>query len=293
MSDLLNGLHIVIDALTWPTQHHTPRWTWSADRRNRNKIRLPDHTVSVPGLLTQLAALAFPLTVDGDAQGGARGIPESREPGNPRALVAYVDIVVDARRWAAHLGIGRRTASTNLEQVAALRAEGDRLAAAGWPGMARLAYDDAGRRRHLPGPAAYTTVRALLGAAPSAPRHEQVQLLGDAGGWLGRCEEITGAVAADPMLTVPCPDLTCQARTLRVDLAEHTVRCLSCGSRWAKQEDDSTGSLSSLAAYVVRYRQRSQDAADAAWAEARRRRAASYGWRDTSTGNQQVAGDAG
>lgn len=114
MSDFLPSLADVVDALTNPSQHRTPRHKWSTDRRNRNKIRLKDHVVVLPGLLTQLAALAFPLGVDGEEGAGGQAIPQSRPPGNPRALTAWLDIHIAATRWTVHLGVGSRDTMTGM-----------------------------------------------------------------------------------------------------------------------------------------------------------------------------------
>ncbi len=103
MSDLFADLADVIDALTNPRQESTPRWTWSPDRRDRNKKSLPPHVVRLPGLVTQVRALAYPLAVDGEDGDGARSVPQSREPGNPRALVAYLDVHWEVTRWQRHL----------------------------------------------------------------------------------------------------------------------------------------------------------------------------------------------
>ncbi len=232
MSDVLSSLRDVADALTNPSQHRTPRHAWPKDRRNRNKIKLDPHVVVLPGLLTQVAALAFPLGVDGEEGASARSVPQSRPPGNPLALAAYLDISIALKRWAAEFGVQGRETS-------------------------------------------YATLRGVLGAAPAQPYDRQCRLLSDMHEWLSRCEEIAGWVTRDPILTVPCP--VCTYRTLHVDLEESTVRCISCGARWAKQESENVGSLSALGRYATKYREEAGSAAAAARAEERRRKAARWG----------------
>lgn len=234
MSDVLGQLRDVVDALTNPSQHRTPRHTWPADRRKRHKVKLADHVTIVPGLLTQLAAMAFPLGAGGDDGGGARAVPQSRPPGNPRAIAAYLDIHAAADRWSADLGCSPR---------------------------ATLA----------------STVRGMLGAAPAQPHDVQRRLLRDLDEWLAQCMVITGVAVPDPVLAVPCPADLCGARTLRVDLDKGTVRCLSCGARWARDEGERVGSLGVLARYVTEYQSAARTAADRVRAESRRRKAALYG----------------
>lgn len=118
MSDVYAHLTDVIDALTQPTQERTPMHTWSKDRRNRNKIRLPDHVTIVPGLLTQLAAQAFPLTAAGEGGASARQVPQSKEPGNPLALASYLDIHTAVIRWTARFELPRRdTLASTVRQL--------------------------------------------------------------------------------------------------------------------------------------------------------------------------------
>lgn len=233
MSDLLSSLNDVADALTNPSQHRTPRHTWSKDRRDRHKKRLPDHVVVLPGLLTQLHDLAYPLGVDGEEGAGGRSVPQSREPGNPRALSAYLDIHIGVTRWTATLELAWR------EPVE-------------------------------------SAIRQLVGAAPAQAHDTQRDLLSDMAWWLARCEEITGWVLPDPVLTVPCPDETCGHRALRVDVEERTVRCGACGSRWAEQETETVGSLERLGRYVTKYRAAASTAAEIVRADDRRRKATLY-----------------
>jgi len=113
MSDVLALLTDVVDALTQPTQERTPMHTWSQDRSDRNKKRLPDHVTYVPSLLVQLAAQAFPLTVDGDQGAGARSVPQSKLPGNAEALATYLDIHASVIRWTRRFEITRRDTLTS------------------------------------------------------------------------------------------------------------------------------------------------------------------------------------
>lgn len=236
MPDLLSSMAIAVDALTNPTQYRTPQHTWSKDRRDRHKKHLPDHVTVVPGLLTQLAAMAFPLGVAGDGAVGVRKVPQSKEPGDPRAIGTYLDIRLSVVRWSSAFTLRPRDT--------------------------------------LP-----STVRGLLGAAPQRPYRDQARLLSDMGEWQAQCEQALGLTEPDPMLTVPCPELLCGYRTLRVDLEDRTVRCTACGGRWVDgRADERRGSLDALAKYVTQYRASAETAADAARAENRRRKAALYGW---------------
>lgn len=138
MTELFAALADVVDALTNPSQHRTPRHTWSQDRRNRNKIRLPDHVVVLPGALTQLAALAFPLGAAGDDSAGVRALPQSRPPGHPQALAAYLDIHRSVSRWSHEYGLRpRRTIDATLRGLLG--------AAPSQPGQLRDLLSDATR----------------------------------------------------------------------------------------------------------------------------------------------------
>lgn len=236
MADLYEALVDLVDELTRDSRHRTPRHTWSPDRRNRNKIQLPDHVTRVPALLTQLAARAFPLAVGDDDAPGARQVPSSREPGSPAALAAHLDIAAAVARWADHVGSTR----------------GGTLA---------------------------SRVRGLLGVALALDEAVQRDLFVAMSGWVGRCETVLGLREQEPVLPVPCPDLLCRARTLHADLERHTVRCTTCGARWAVKATDTVGSLALLGEYVAAYRTAARTAADLARAEARRRRAEAHQWR--------------
>lgn len=103
VSDVLTDLRETADALTDPTRVRHPRHTWSD---SRHKVTLPDHVVDLPGLLTQLGDAAYPGGRAGD--GGGRGVPKSRLPGNPKALAAYLDIHIAVTRWTVRFGLGMR-----------------------------------------------------------------------------------------------------------------------------------------------------------------------------------------
>lgn len=92
--DALAELAEVVDALTNPQHIRNPRHGWDA---NRNKVQLPDHTVTLPGLIAQVAEIVWP-NGGGDSE-GSRPVPASRPPGNPNASAVYLDIWIGTARW--------------------------------------------------------------------------------------------------------------------------------------------------------------------------------------------------
>lgn len=105
--DVLADLRDACDALTNPFQHREPRWTWSD---SRHKVKLPDHVVVLPGLIGQLAELAEIPTSSGGSNDTptARPVPQSRPPGNPQALAAYLDIHIGVAKWTIMFGLNSR-----------------------------------------------------------------------------------------------------------------------------------------------------------------------------------------
>jgi hypothetical protein len=106
-TDILADLRDVADALTNPYQHREPRWTWSA---SRHKVKLPDHVVILPGLVAQLAELAEIPSSPGGGEDAptSRPVPQSRPPGNPQALAAYLDIHLGVAKWTIMFGLETR-----------------------------------------------------------------------------------------------------------------------------------------------------------------------------------------
>ncbi len=112
-ADVLADLRDTADALTDPTQIRHPRHGWD---HNRHKVTLPDHVVVLPGLLTQLGDMAYPGGRVDDTSG--RAVPKSRPPGNPKALVAYLDIHIAVGRWTVQFGLGwRDTVESQVRQL--------------------------------------------------------------------------------------------------------------------------------------------------------------------------------
>ncbi len=106
-TDILADLRDVADALTNPYQHREPRWGWSP---SRHKVKLPDHVVILPGLIAQLAELAEIPTSPGGSNDTptSRPVPQSRPPGNPQALAAYLDIHIGVAKWTILFGLDSR-----------------------------------------------------------------------------------------------------------------------------------------------------------------------------------------
>lgn len=92
--DLLAELRDTADTLTDAQHVRNPRHGWDA---NRHKVQLPDHTVTLPGLIAQVAEIVWP-NGGGDNE-SARPVPSSRPPGNPQAFAVHMDIWFAVARW--------------------------------------------------------------------------------------------------------------------------------------------------------------------------------------------------
>lgn len=125
-TDILADLHDVSDALTNPYSHREPRGhTWS---ESRHKVKLPDHVVTLPGLVTQLGEIVYPGGQATDSGGfTVRPVPSSRPPGNARAMVAYLDIHIGVAKWTVLFGLDSRdTIESGIRQLVARAMEQDR-----------------------------------------------------------------------------------------------------------------------------------------------------------------------
>jgi len=112
------------DALTDPYQHREPRWTWS---ESRNRISLPDHVVTLPGLVTQVGQIVWPSSRQDDGDFHVRSVPSSRPPGDPEASACYVDITIAVTRWHVMLRLTLRdTVESSIRQLLAQIMKEDR-----------------------------------------------------------------------------------------------------------------------------------------------------------------------
>lgn len=119
-SDLLSDLRDVADALTDPRQHREPRYGIDA---HKHKVVAGQHITIQPGLLQQLADMAYPGAGGDDTDSGGRAVPGSRPPGDVDAISAYVSISVGVVRWCHSLRLDLRdTVESNLRQVVATTA---------------------------------------------------------------------------------------------------------------------------------------------------------------------------
>lgn len=246
-TDLLADLLDVADALTDPQQLRTPLFMWDA---NRNKKKIGDHVVTIPGLLTQLAGHAYPGST-GDDTGSARPVPASRPPLQIQALSAWMEMNVAVVRWCHHLRIGLRdTLESNLRAVL-------------------------GKSATLPHArtqvAAYACPTCLVGHDREHwdPCHHchpitQVELITELRGWQRRAEVITGERQADPQVEAPCPH--CGNRRLRINLTDYTARCGDCPAEWSEEGVP----LGVLAQHIAQHREASKAAADEARRVARK-----------------------
>jgi hypothetical protein len=116
--DVLTELTDTADALTEPHQSREPRWTWDADRSNRNKIKLPDHVVTLPGLITQVGDIVWPSGRQDQGDFHVRPVPSSRPPGDPEASACYLDVSIAVTRWHVMLGLTLRdTLESSIRQL--------------------------------------------------------------------------------------------------------------------------------------------------------------------------------
>lgn len=122
--DILADLRDCCDALTEPYQSRSPRWEWD---HNRHRKPLPDHVVTLPGLLQQLADMAYPGRPTESGDFVMRPIPGSRPPLQLRAVSAHAHITIGIVRWCWSLQLELRdTAESNLRQVLAAAGRQDR-----------------------------------------------------------------------------------------------------------------------------------------------------------------------
>ncbi len=250
VADLLTDLLDVADTLTEPYQCREPRWMWDA---NRNKKKLPDHVVVLPGLLQQVADIAYPGSSSGEG-GGGRPVPASRPPVQTAALSTYLEITVAVTRWCLALRIELRdTVESNLRAVL---------------GVASTLP----RTRNRVDPYTCDTCEAGRGREHWSPCHHctvltQVELITELRGWQRRAEVITGWRKSDPQVEAPCPH--CGERQLRINLTSATARCGGCRAEWS---DDGVP-LGVLAQHIAAYREASKAAAARARKDERDRKA--------------------
>ncbi len=93
-ADPFADLQEVVDALTNPSQVRNPQSTRDADGI---KVKLPDHVVTIPGLIAQVADIVWPSGPDESAT--SRPVPASRLPGNPQAMAVHLDIWIGVAKW--------------------------------------------------------------------------------------------------------------------------------------------------------------------------------------------------
>lgn len=93
-ADAFADLQEVVDTLTNPSQVRNPRHGRDA---NGDKVKLPDHVVTIPGLIAQVAELVWPSGPDESAT--SRPVPSSRLPGNPQAMAVHLDIWMGVAKW--------------------------------------------------------------------------------------------------------------------------------------------------------------------------------------------------
>lgn len=111
--DVYAELTDVCDALTNAQHVRNPRHGWDA---NRHKVQLPDHTVTLPGLIAQVAEIVWP-NGGGDSE-GSRPVPASRPPGNPQASAVYLDIHIGVTKWSMLWGLTLRdTVESSIRQL--------------------------------------------------------------------------------------------------------------------------------------------------------------------------------
>lgn len=236
--DLLADLLEVADTLTEPYQIRHPQWEWV----NRNKKKLPDHIVVLPGLLQQLADIAYPGSGMDTGGGSVRSVPGSRPPLQTQALSAYMEITVTVTRWCWALKLDLRdTVESNLRAVLGIAPSLPR---------SRTRVDS------------YTcgTCAAGRGREHWSPCHHchvvtQVELISELRTWQRRAEVITGWRKPDPQVEAPCP--YCGERQLRINLDSETARCGGCPAEWSED----TVPLGVLAQHIAQHRVESKAAA--------------------------------
>lgn len=122
--DILAELRDACDSLTEPYHSRSQRWTWD---HNRHRKPLPDHVITLPGLLQQLADMAYPGQPADSGDFVMRPVPASRPPLQLRAVSAHAAIAVGIVRWCWSMQLDLRgTAESNLRQVLAAAGRQDR-----------------------------------------------------------------------------------------------------------------------------------------------------------------------
>lgn len=114
--DILQDLAEACDDLTNPRRHREPRGHyWDAARHRK---ALPDHEVTLPGLITQVGQIVYPSGQQDDGGFTMRPVPGSRIPGNPKAVTCYLDIHIGVTRWHAQFGLTLRdTIESSIRQL--------------------------------------------------------------------------------------------------------------------------------------------------------------------------------
>lgn len=117
-TDVLTDLRDTADLLTDPRHHREPRYGLDA---HRHKVVVGHHVTTQPGLLAQLAAMAYPGTSGDDIDGGGgQSVPGSRPPGDLAAISAWVAISIATVRWCNSLRLDiRDTVESNIRQMVA------------------------------------------------------------------------------------------------------------------------------------------------------------------------------
>jgi hypothetical protein len=84
-----------------------------------------------------------------------------------------------------------------------------------------------------PRPTIESTIRALVGAAPSADDDQQRALAADLRRWTHWCRVYLGLEQVRQITAVPCPLPDCNGRgTLRINLTTSHGLCTACGATW-------------------------------------------------------------
>jgi hypothetical protein len=113
--DILAELRDAADALTNPSQVRNPRRARDA---NGERVQLPDHVATLPGLIAQVAEIVWP-TGGGDSE-SARPVPSSRPPGNPQAMALHLDIWIGVSKWHMRWCLTTRdTLESSIRQMVA------------------------------------------------------------------------------------------------------------------------------------------------------------------------------
>ena len=208
------------DELCDPHQHVERIPYWDSQRHRKHHV----HTVTLPGLLQQMADLMLP-SGDPDA---SHGVAASRPPGNWAALADHTVITLAVAKWCWDLRLDLRDTT-----------EGN--------------------------------VRQLVGASGSIDPDLRDQLTADMRRWHRIASTITGWRTAPAEVRAPCPALAdgreCNARTLRVNLAEAEAYCANCGTTWDRD------TIGLLAETVIAYNRAAKADANLARARARAERA--------------------